>query len=445
MNHFWIPVIFRLALIAALALFAGVAFGERIGFVVAIAGLLVLITFHVVYLKRAVEWFNRSADQRHIDELPHGFGAWRPVFIALRRAAKREDQQREELSSTLKRFMEASGALTDGVILLDPGDKIEWCNPMACRHFDLDAARDRGYFISNLVRRPAFTEYLVRGDFAQPLVISDPVKGLTLSIQMLPFQELRRIVVSRDVSQLVAIERMRQDFIANISHELRTPLTVIGGFLEHLIDDAEISAQKRGEIEQLMLDQAKRMTRLIDDLLTLSKLETQSGPPPDERVDLAELARAMVDEARALSNGKHRIEAGAIDPVAVRGAPDELRSALGNLVSNAVRYTPAGGRVSISLSREHDSIRFSVRDTGLGIPAEHIPRVTERFYRVDKSRSRETGGTGLGLAIVKHVLARHGGRLEIESEVGKGSTFHAVLPLDRVEKPAPETAQISEG
>ncbi len=438
MNHFWIPVLFRLASIAALGLTAGVAFNERIGFIVATGGLLVLIALHVIYLKRAVEWFNRSADQRHLDELPYGFGAWRPVFTALRRAAKREDQQREELSTTLKRFMEATGALTDGVILLDPGDKIEWCNPMACRHFDLDGERDRGYFISNLVRRPAFTEYLVRGDFAQPLVFSDPAKGRTLSIQMLPFQELRRIVVSRDISQLVAIERMRQDFIANVSHELRTPLTVIGGFLEHLLDGAEISTIKRHEIEQLMLDQAMRMRRLIDDLLTLSKLETQSEPPPDERVDLAELARGMVDEARALSNGKHRIEAGAIDSVAVRGAPDELRSALGNLVSNAVRYTPAGGRVSISLSHEHDSIRFSVRDSGLGIPAEHFPRITERFYRVDKSRSRETGGTGLGLAIVKHVLQRHDGRLDIESEVGKGSTFHAVLPVGRV---SPESSR----
>ena len=432
MNHFWYPVLFRLASIGALALCAGVAFDERVGFWVAIAGLLGLISLHVVYLKRTVEWFNRPADVRSLAELPHGFGAWRPMFVALRRAAKREDQQRDELARTLKRFMEASSALPDGVILLDPGDKIEWCNPLACQHFELDADRDRGFFISNLLRRPAFTEYLVRGDFAQPLVINDPVRGLTLSIEMLPFQELRRIVLSRDISQLMAIERMRQDFIADVSHELRTPLTVVSGFLEHCIDRTDIDPAKRRDIEQLMLDQTMRMRRLIDDLLTLSKLETQGAPPADERVDMAQLARAMIDEAVALSNGEHRIEAEDIEGIFIRGAPDELRSAFGNLVSNAVRYTPSGGRIAIRLAAEHGSIRFSVRDSGIGIPAEHIPRVTERFYRVDKSRSRETGGTGLGLAIVKHVLARHQGRLEIESEVGRGSTFHAVFPIARL-------------
>ncbi len=432
MSHFWYPVLFRLALIAALASVAAVAFDDTAGFVVAIAGLLVLIALHVIYLKRVVEWFNRSADERSLDELPQGFGAWRGVFVALRRAAKREDQQREELARTLNLFMEASGALPDGIILLDPGDKIEWCNPMACRHFGIDAERDRGFFISNLIRRPAFTEYLVRGEFAQPLIINDPARVMTLSIQLLPFQERRRIVVSRDISQLVAIERMRQDFIADVSHELRTPLTVVSGFLEHLIDGADIDPVRRREIEALMHDQTMRMRRLIDDLLTLSKLETQGELPVDEWVDMAQLARAMTAEAIALSDGRHDIAAEKIEEIAIRGAPEELRSAFGNLVSNAVRYTPPGGRIVIRLEREQGAIRFSVRDSGLGIPAEHIPRVTERFYRVDKSRSRETGGTGLGLAIVKHVLVRHGGRLEIESELGKGSTFHAVLPITSV-------------
>ncbi len=433
MNHFWLPVLFRLAFVAALGLFVGVANDEQFGYLVVIAGLLVLISLHVVYLKRAADWFNRPPADRSMDDLPTGFGAWRPVFAALRRAEKREEQQRDELAKTLARFTEASSALPDGVILLDQADKIEWCNPMACQHFELNAVRDRGFHISNLLRRPAFTEYLLRGDFTKPLEISEPARGLTLSIQMLPFQERRRIIVSRDISQLVSIERMRQDFIANVSHELRTPLTVVSGFLEHFIDSDAIDPVKRRSIEELMLAQTMRMHRLIDDLLTLSKLETQGDPPPDEVIDLAELARAMIDEARALSDGKHRIDAGTIEPIAIRGSPDELRSAFSNLVSNAVRYTPAEGRVVIGLGRDGDAVRFSVQDSGLGIPAEHIPRITERFYRVDKSRSRETGGTGLGLAIVKHILVRHGGRLDIASEIGRGSTFHAVLPAARIE------------
>jgi two-component system, OmpR family, phosphate regulon sensor histidine kinase PhoR len=432
LNYFWLPVLFRLAFIAALGLFIGVVIDEQFGYIITIAGLLVLISLHVIYLKRAADWFNRPPDERSMDDLPTGFGAWRPVFTALRRAEKREEQQREELARTLARFTEASSALPDGIILLDQADRIEWCNPMACQHFELNAERDRGFFISNLLRRPSFTEYLVRGDFARPLEITDPARGMTLSIQMLPFQERRRIVVSRDISQLVSIERMRQDFIANVSHELRTPLTVVSGYLEHFIDNQAIDPVKRRAIEEQMLAQTMRMRRLIDDLLTLSKLETQGEPPPDELVDLAQLTRAMIDEANALSDGKHRIEAGRIEAITIRGSPDELRSAFSNLVSNAVRYTPAGGRIVIALGEEGDAIGFSVQDSGLGIPAEHIPRVTERFYRVDKSRSRETGGTGLGLAIVKHILVRHGGRLDIESEIGKGSTFHAVLPLSRL-------------
>ncbi|MSQ19175.1 MAG: phosphate regulon sensor histidine kinase PhoR [Betaproteobacteria bacterium] len=395
--------------------------------------MLVLISLHVVYLKRATEWFNRPPADRTMDDLPTGFGAWRRVFTALRQAEKREEQQREELAKTLARFTEASSALTDGIILLDHADKIEWCNPMACQHFELNAERDRGFFISNLLRRPAFTEYLLRGDFSKPLEMNDPARSLTLSIQMLPFQERRRIIVSRDISQLMSIERMRQDFIANVSHELRTPLTVVSGFLEHFIDSDTIDSGKRRTIEELMLAQTMRMRRLIDDLLTLSKLETQGEPPSDEVIDLAQLTRAMIDEAGALSDGKHRIETGNIEAIAIRGSPDELRSAFSNLVSNAVRYTPIGGRIVIGLVREGDVLRFSVQDSGLGIPAEHIPRVTERFYRVDKSRSRETGGTGLGLAIAKHILVRHGGRLDIESQVGKGSTFHAVLPAMRID------------
>ena len=316
-------------------------------------------------------------------------------------------------------------------MILDRGGLIEWCNPSAARHFGLDPERDRGFLISNLVRAPAFTEFLMRADFREPLTITDATGQTTLSVQFLPFQETRRIVLSRDISPYLRVESIRRDFIANISHELRTPLTVVGGYLEQLIDQPGLDREQRARIEAVMLDQTGRMERLIEDLLTLSKLEARTTPDHEEDFAVAPLIAKLVDEAHALSHGDHTIQA-LVEPGFLRGSPNELRSAFGNLLSNAVRHTPAGGSIQVSFGPHPEGGHFTVTDTGPGIAQEHLPRITERFYRVDKSRSRETGGTGLGLAIVKHALARHGGRLEIESELGQGSRFRAVLPRSRM-------------
>jgi two-component system phosphate regulon sensor histidine kinase PhoR len=255
---------------------------------------------------------------------------------------------------------------------------------------------------------------------------------------VLPFQELRRIILSRDISHLRRVDAMRQDFIANVSHEIRTPLTVVAGFLEHLSDNPDMAASERVRIERIMLEQSRRMRRLIDDLLTLSKLETQDPPSLTESFPLSGVVDEAVSEARALSDARHRITVAPIPQAELHGAREEMVSALENLLSNAVRYTPAGGEITLSCTSDIDALRLDVKDSGPGIAAEHIPRLTERFYRVDKSRSRETGGTGLGLAIVKHVLARHGGRLEIQSELGAGSTFTMVLPASRLSMPQPD-------
>ncbi len=407
-------------------------FGSPWGYWAALAGLLLLIFFHLYYLRHVDAWLKKNAESgTRPEELPEGYGAWETVFSELRRSRRRDSKQSDELAETLNRFIEASSALPDGIIILDQGDRIEWCNPSACRHFGLDLARDQGYLIANLVRQPPFTEYLVRADFREPLVLNDSSGRITLSVQMLPFQETRRIVLSRDITPFVKVETMRRDFIANVSHELRTPLTVIGGFLEQVIDQPDISREQRARIEVLMLDQTERMRRLIEDLLTLSKLETQTSPAREDDIDVAPMIEAVAGEARALSNGRQAIEVDAM-PIWLRGATDELRSAFSNLATNAVRYTTPGGTIRISFTRHPEGAQFIVADSGPGIAPEHLPRLTERFYRVDKSRSRETGGTGLGLAIVKHVLARHGGRLEIESEVGEGSIFRAILPAARL-------------
>jgi two-component system phosphate regulon sensor histidine kinase PhoR len=432
LSRFWYPVAFRFAVIGFCAAMAEYIFGSPWGYLIALAGLLLLIAFHLYYLRRVDTWLQRPDEgAEHPEDLPDGYGAWETVFSALRRARRREDKRRDLVAETLNRFIEASSALPDGIIILDQGDRIEWCNPSACRHFGIDLERDQGYLIANLVRQPPFTEYLVRADFREPLVLGDPTGKMTLSVQMLPFQETRRIVLSRDITPFVKVETMRRDFIANVSHELRTPLTVVGGFLEQLIDQPEVQGEQRQRIENLMLEQTGRMQRLIEDLLTLSKLETQASPAREEEIPVQSVLETVASETRALSGGRHTILLDTF-PVTLRGAPDELRSVFSNLASNAVRYTPAGGTIRITFSPHPEGAQYSVADTGPGIAPEHLPRLTERFYRVDKSRSRETGGTGLGLAIVKHVLARHGGRLEIESETGQGSTFRAILPAARL-------------
>ena len=427
LDRFWGPVWFRFGVVAVFAAIADVVFDRTIGLVVALIGLGTLIAFQLFYLKRVLDWVRQPDALDHVVELPGGFGAWEVVFAELRRARRRDDKMRDEVSETLNRFIEASSALPDGIVILDRGGLIEWCNPSAERHFGLDLQRDRSFLITNLVRQPAFTEYLMRADFHEPLTLTNATGQSTLSVQMLPFQVTRRMVLSRDITPYLRVEAMRRDFIANVSHELRTPLTVIGGYLEQMIDQPELPKDQVAKIETIMLDQSQRMKRLIDDLLVLSRLEARNTPEHEDSFPVAPLVDAMVEEARALSQGQHTIEVH-VAPGMLFGSVDELRSAFGNLLSNAVRHTPAGGNIRVAFGPHPEGLQFSVTDNGPGIAPEHLPRLTERFYRVDKSRSRETGGTGLGLAIVKHALARHGGRLEIDSEVGRGSTFRAVLP-----------------
>ena len=279
--------------------------------------------------------------------------------------------------------------------------------------------------VTNLIRHPAFIDYIILGRYEQPLTLS--LRDRKLICQIIPFENRRQILVTHDVTENQRIEEMRRDFIANASHELRTPLTVIVGFLEIASSEMTLDAKTRQAHLKLMTEQGRRMQRLIEDMLTLSRLESLDYPLRPERVDIGALMEEVTDEARALSAGKHTVTC-SVDGPDVTGSAEELRSAFGNLASNAVRYTPAGGAISLSWQASPSGPQFMVSDTGIGIDQVHIARLTERFYRVDKSRSRETQGTGLGLAIVKHVLLRHGGHLTIKSEVGKGSKFIVTLP-----------------
>ncbi len=307
-----------------------------------------------------------------------------------------------------------------------------WANSRAERHLGIDSRRDRGAPIVNLVRQPAFVHYLASGETREPLVLQSAREtAMTLSLQIVPFGVEDKLLMSRDITRLEAVARVRRDFIANVSHELKTPLTVLLGFVETLADVPLDEAQRKRCLA-LMADQAKSMQRLVDDLLTLSALESEESPLRETEFSVVPLLRALSADAESLSAGRHEIALTIAAPAMVYGSRDELASAFANLISNAVRYTPDGGRIALDWRAGKDGGEFSVSDNGIGIAAEDIPRLTERFYRVDRSRSRATGGTGLGLAIVKHVLIRHQGELTIESEPERGSRFTARLPARRV-------------
>lgn len=372
-----------------------------------------------------------------LQAIPDGNGAWRDIFSRLQALRKKERRQHLEIGNALERFRLAAQALPDGVILLDNRMHIEWLNDAACRHFAFDPARDIGTLAGQLIRQSEFHN-LMSAYRAAPGQCSTLLRAgangseRVLSVMLVPFADTGTLLVSTDVSERVRSEVVHRDFIANVSHELRTPLTVMTGFLEQFNAPEPPQGDAARSFHRLMAEQAERMNRLVADLLTLSRLENSDQPPRDETVDIPALIEALRIEAQALSAGKHEVEIAKVSAGKLRGSADELRSAFGNLVFNAVRYTPPGGKISLAWRLIDGAPVFSVTDTGIGIPAEHIPRLTERFYRIDKGRSTASGGTGLGLAIVKHVLARHGGRLVIHSTPGRGSTFSACFSADRL-------------
>ena len=431
MKFLWLGAATSFGLIVAAALAVWAVVGFVWGLATLAAGLAVLLLHHLVNLAHLARWLERPLG----NPVPHGTGAWEYIFSGLHRRSRMSIDQRQQLTSALERFRTASQAMPDGVIILNRQNQIEWINARADEYFGLDQKRDIGAPVTNLLRRTDFAAYLDSGCYDEPLALQAETEGgRTLSMQIIPFGADQKLLLTRDTTHLERLETMRRDFVANVSHELRTPLTVVSGFVETLIDGLdEMDAEERSRYLGLALEQARRMQHLIDDLLTLSSLETAAPPADGERVSVRGLLAEMTDEAKALYGGRHLIETEANGAECeLLGSAKELHSALSNLVSNAVRYTPAGGRIRIVWQADGEGAAFCVEDTGIGIEARHIPRLTERFYRVDRGRSRESGGTGLGLAIVKHVLTRHQAALEIASEPGRGSRFTVRFPAGRI-------------
>ena len=396
---------------------------------------------------RVLAWLRQDAAAGQAPALRGPQGLWGEAVDRMRRQLRQREQQAAASEARLQAFLAALQASPNGVILLDAEGHIEWCNQTAAGHFGLELPRDLIQSIGNLLREPDFSAYLAAGDYAQDLLLPgrerSPLQLVQLSVRLHPYGEGRRLMLSRDVTQLEQAEAMRRDFVANVSHEIRTPLTVLAGFVETL-QTLPLADDERSRYLGLMAQQARRMQLLVQDLLTLSRLEGSAPPGTGQWTSVGALLQRCEQEARALSAqitprgaAPQRLVFPA--PAALQacgeiaGNPEELHSALSNLIGNAVRYTPAGGLITVDWQCQDDGgARFCVRDSGPGIAPEHLPRLAERFYRIDRSRSRDSGGTGLGLAIAKHSLQRHGAQLHIASVLGQGSAFSAHFPAQRV-------------
>ena len=424
---FWIPVLVRFMLVWGAGLAGWYLWDFTIGLAISFVVLTLLVIMQLRYMYQLSLWLDQPEEVR----LGDGWGSWTEIFAKLYRLRRDDERSRNELAEWLSRFRQAMSQLPDGVVIMDDVLFLEWCNPVAEQHLGLSMATDKGMRVTNLVRSPEFIDYIILGRYDEPLTLK--LDERRLIVRLIPFENRRQILVTHDVTDMDRIEQMRRDFIANASHELRTPLTVINGFLEIAHTQPDLDPKTRARHLALMVDQGQRMQNLVDDMLVLTRLESLDYPVREEALDMHSLLEQVRAEGEALSAGRHKVSLEFNGP-RLKGSQDELRSAIGNLVSNAVRYTPDGGEIRIRWFENEHGPCCSVSDTGIGINPEHIARLTERFYRVDKGRSRETQGTGLGLAIVKHVLVRHHAQLRIESEAGKGSTFTMQFPaLSRVE------------
>lgn len=436
----FLVIALRVTLIAAVVGgIAGLVGGETTGVLFVALVLLVAFVYYAWKLAQLFYWL----EDPQAATLPDADGMWGDVLGKLYRLIKQERVSQKSLSDALSRFQQAAAALPDGALMLDHQNNIVWLNPVAEQHWGISLANDRMQTVTYFIRYPEFIDYLDQRNYGEPLSLkvsrkdaAGLVREISLAVQLVRFGEDQMLLLSRDVSERERLETMRRDFVANVSHELRTPITVMAGFLETVATLGEGNPELMKKSLAHMTTQAQRMQRLVEDLLTLSRLEDNSNRPAQAPINVPELIASLAVDAEQLSAGRHRITT-RIAPQWLLGNRDEIASAFSNLISNAVRYTPPapeGGEIEISWDVDGNEPKFLVRDNGEGIAPEHVPRLTERFYRVDRGRSQATGGTGLGLAIVKHVLIRHGARLDVKSSreaANHGTQFSIVFPPER--------------
>lgn len=424
----WSAELRRLLMLLLLAGLLGLVFGMLgLFLLLALAGYL---AWHLRNLYRLYAWLHDG----HSFHPPEASGIWGDAFNLIYRSQLRNRKRKKRLTGLIKRFQEATAAMPDATVILDAEGGIEWFNDAAQSLLGLQPGRDVGQRVLNLIRNPEFRRFLLFGAPQEPIRLVSPLdETITLNFRVIPYGKSQRLLIARDVSQQQRLEQMRRDFVANVSHELRTPLTVVGGFLETLLEEGESLPAHVQRSLSLMAQQSGRMSQIVEDLLLLSRLESGESKAQRERVAVGTILK-MVEEGIGplVEEKRQQISFVSDDGLWLYGAEKELYSAFSNLVTNAVRYTPKGGTISVRWFRDVNGAHFDVQDTGPGIAPQHIPRLTERFYRVDVGRSRESGGTGLGLAIVKHVLNRHEGNLRISSTINRGTTFSCDFPNEMI-------------
>ncbi|MGD8576295.1 MAG: phosphate regulon sensor histidine kinase PhoR [Thiohalophilus sp.] len=410
-------------------------FGWVTGYVLPAILLVVSLWFisYFIRLKKLHHWLIIERKQ----EPPYAAGLWGEVYTGIYRLQQRARKRNKRLVKAINRFRETTSALPDGVVALRAEGEIEWWNAEAGRLLQLKFPQDVGLRLSNLLRHPDVAAYW-RGEWPEEQVtIQSPYNDMVrLNIRMVKYGQDQALVIVRDVTLFEQVEQMRRDFVANISHELRTPLTVLSGYLENLIDDqAEAEDEQHRKTLKVMYQQTKRMHQLIEDLMLLSNFENEARSRKEDIVNVPHMLASLKEQAEILSGERnHTILLEVDSTLDLAGETRELDSIFTNLVVNAVNYTPSGGAIRIRWYEDDKGAHFEVHDTGIGIPPHHVPRLTERFYRVDVGRSRDTGGSGLGLAIVKHAMQRNRGSLRIDSEVGRGSTFICDFPSELIRR-----------
>ena len=429
----WVGELWRILLLILVALAAGAAFDHTLLFL--LIAVLAYTVRNLYNLRRLADWLGSP----EVDAIPFEFGLWGDVYARIARVSKRQAQREKRLSTLLKEYSASTSALPDAAVALDANGQIRWFNEAASELLRLKPAKDIGQPLQNLFRNPEIPAFLKEADYSRTLQTGAPGnRERRLEVRLAPYGDGQHLLLARDITERVRQERVRRDFVANVSHELRTPLTVLSGFIENLQNDDSLDEPRLVRPLELMGQQTQRMRQIVEDLLLLARLESDSATPADQQVDVGELLRVVAEECQALSPEVPEIEYEVRSSRRIRGDEKQLRSAVTNLVVNAVNHTPPEGHVSLVWEDRGDTSVLEVIDTGEGIAPEHISRLTERFYRVDTGRSRERGGTGLGLAIVKHILMRHDARLEIQSRLGQGSRFTCLFAASHLTDRRPD-------
>lgn len=402
-------------------------FSQKLAVVIVLATLIIFILIHIYWIYKLSNWVESPS----LKNLPNGTGIWQNIFAKLYRTYRQQKKSQTQLTTTLDQFIQAAEAINDGIVGVNEDNEILWSNKKAQKMLNINPKKDYNQPINYIFRNSDLSNYLIKENYEDSINIHNTNNKLDIEIKATFFSENHKLITCRDLTSLKKIQNLRKDFVSNFSHELKTPLTVISGFLETLEDRKKIDVQSK-KIISLMSEQAHRMKKLIDDLLLLSNVESDYLQNRSEKIIMRDIFKKIKNEVSFIDQQQHKISYSLNNEINIYGSSTEIYSAFINLLTNAIRYTDKKGEITVSWNKINNDAIFQVADTGIGIPEKHLKRITERFYRVDEDRSRESGGTGLGLSIVKNIMHQHQGEIRVASEINSGSSFKLIFPSERI-------------